>query len=140
MSRSGARSVFDRVFVLLDHFKVEGVSGEHDALVFQATGPHLGVMFDDKPTVIQQAIKSLIRSSCAWSLAQREHYLRDLDGKCDDDLRLAVSRTGDSSGRTASDRFLPRVPSSSRESARVRETRGHGHKDNQYGRRFVIVV
>jgi len=61
--------------VLLDHFKVQGVSGEHDALMLQITGLHLGAMFDDKPTVTQQAIKSLIRSSCVWRLAQRKHYI-----------------------------------------------------------------
>jgi len=37
-----------------------------------------------------------------------------------------VPCTNDSSGRAASDRFLPQISSSSRESARVYETRGHG--------------
>ena len=36
------------------------MNGEHDVLVSQVTGPHLGAMFDDEPDIIQQAIKSLM--------------------------------------------------------------------------------
>ena len=128
MSQSRARRESDRVLVLLDHFKVRGVSGGHDVLVLQATGPHLGAMFDNKPIAIQQTIKSLIRSSCAWGLAQRKHYIWDSRSrrktrtKCDNDLGLSVSRTNDSSGRAASDQFLLQIPSSSWESPRVCET------------------
>ena len=59
-SRSGAHLGSDRVLALLDHFKVQGVNGEHDVLVLQVTGPHLEAMFDDDPAVIQQTIKSLM--------------------------------------------------------------------------------
>ena len=44
---------------LLDHFRVHGVNGEHDVLVFQVLGPSLQAMFNDDPSVILQSIKSL---------------------------------------------------------------------------------
>ena len=58
-SRSGMHPGSDHLLALLDHFEVQSMNGEHDVLVLQVTGPHLGAMFDDEPTVIQPAIKSL---------------------------------------------------------------------------------
>ncbi|KAF9780552.1 kinase-like domain-containing protein, partial [Thelephora terrestris] len=49
-----------RVLALLDHFRVQGVNGEHDVLVSQVVGPQLEAVFNDNPTVIQQSIKSLM--------------------------------------------------------------------------------
>ena len=48
-----------RGLTLLDHFKVRGPNGEHDVLVLQVIGPHLGTMFNDDPAVVQRAIRSL---------------------------------------------------------------------------------
>ena len=59
-SRSGTHPGSDHVLALLDHFKVQGVNGEHDVLVFQVIGPQLEAVFDDEPTIIQQRIKSLM--------------------------------------------------------------------------------
>jgi serine/threonine-protein kinase SRPK3 len=59
-SQSGMHPGSDRILVPLDHFKVQGPNGEHDVLVLQVTGPNLEAMFDDEPTVIQQAIRSLM--------------------------------------------------------------------------------
>ena len=60
-SRSGQHPGSDHVLTLLDHFKVQGVNGEHDVLVSQVVGPHLDDMFADDDTVIQRSIKSLTR-------------------------------------------------------------------------------
>jgi serine/threonine-protein kinase SRPK3 len=50
----------ERVLALLDHFKVQGVNGEHNVLVSQVVGPHLEAMSDEDPSVIQKTIKTLI--------------------------------------------------------------------------------
>ena len=57
--QSGKHSGSDRVLALMDHFKVQGPNGEHDVLVSQVVGPHLGAIFDSESTVIHQAIKPL---------------------------------------------------------------------------------
>ena len=54
-SQSGMHPGSDRVPALLDHFKVQGVNGEHDVLVFPVIGPHLETMFDESPAVIRKA-------------------------------------------------------------------------------------
>ena len=59
-SQSGIHPGSDRILALLDHFKVQGVNGEHDVLVLQVIGPQLAAMFDEEPTAVQQTIKSLI--------------------------------------------------------------------------------
>jgi serine/threonine-protein kinase SRPK3 len=59
-SQSGIHPGSDRILALLDHFKVQGVNGEHDVLVLQVIGPQLEAMFDEEPTAVQQAIKSLV--------------------------------------------------------------------------------
>jgi len=59
-SRSETHPGSDRILALLDHFRVQGVNGEHDVLVLQVIGPHLEAMFDDEPTAIQQTIKPLM--------------------------------------------------------------------------------
>jgi len=40
---------------------VQGANGEHDVLVLQVVGPHLEAMFNEESTIVQQAIKSLMR-------------------------------------------------------------------------------
>ena len=62
-SRSGIHPGSDRVLALLDHFKVQGVNGEHDVLVLEVVGPSLQPLLDHKEwiTVIQQTLKSLTR-------------------------------------------------------------------------------
>ena len=60
-SRSGTHPGSDRVLALLDHFKVQGVNGEHDVLVLEVVGPHIEAMFNEETPIIQQAIKSLVR-------------------------------------------------------------------------------
>ena len=59
-SQSGTHPGSDHVLALLDHFKVQGVNGEHDVLVLRVVGPHLEAVFNDDPTVIQRTIKSLV--------------------------------------------------------------------------------
>jgi serine/threonine-protein kinase SRPK3 len=59
-SQSGIHPGSGRILALLDHFKVQGVNGEHDVLVLQVIGPQLAAMFDEEPIIIQQAIKSLV--------------------------------------------------------------------------------
>lgn len=59
-ARSGTHPGSDRVLTLLDHFKVQGINGEHDVLVLEVIGPHLEAMFDDEPTTIQETIKGLM--------------------------------------------------------------------------------
>ena len=61
MSQSVTHPGSERVLALLDHFKVQGVNGEHDVLVTQVVGPHLEAMFNEDPIVIQKSIKSLMR-------------------------------------------------------------------------------
>jgi len=60
VSQSGTHPGSDHILALLDHFKVQGVNGEHDVLISQVVGPHLEAVFNDDPTVIQQMIKSLV--------------------------------------------------------------------------------
>ena len=48
------------VLALLDHFKVQGLNGEHDVSVSQVAGPQLKAVFNNEPAVIQQSIKSLM--------------------------------------------------------------------------------
>ena len=59
-SLSGTHTESDRVLTLLDHFRVQGVNGEHDVLVFPVIGPNLYAIFESDPAVIQQAIKSVM--------------------------------------------------------------------------------
>ena len=60
-SQSGKHPGSDHVLAPLDHFKVHGPNGEHDVLVLQVIGPHLGDMSDEYPSIIHQAIKPLAR-------------------------------------------------------------------------------
>ena len=61
VSQSVTHPGSEQVLALLDHFKVQGVNGEHDVLVTQVVGPHLEAMFNEDPLVIQKSIKSLMR-------------------------------------------------------------------------------
>ena len=61
VSQSVTHPGSEHVLALLDHFKVQGVNGEHDVLVTQVVGPHLEAMFNEDPLVIQKSIKSLMR-------------------------------------------------------------------------------
>jgi len=58
-SRSGTHPGSEHVPTLLDHFKVQGVNGEHDVLVLQVTGPQLEDMFEYKSSAVERRIKSL---------------------------------------------------------------------------------
>ena len=60
VSKSATHPGSERVLAILDHFKVQGVNGEHDVLVSQVVGPHLEAMFNEDPIVIQKSIKSLV--------------------------------------------------------------------------------
>ena len=57
VSKSGTHPESHRILTLLDHFRVQGVNGEHDVLVFPVIGPNLYAM---SPDVIQQAIKFIM--------------------------------------------------------------------------------
>ena len=59
-SQPGTHPESDRVLALLDHFRVQGMNGEHDVLVFPVVGPSLGAMSCDKTAVIRRAIKSIM--------------------------------------------------------------------------------
>jgi len=59
-SRTGTHPGSDHVLTLLDHFKVKGVNGEHDVLVFPVIGPDIQTMDDKGPDMIQKSIKSLM--------------------------------------------------------------------------------
>ena len=61
VSQSVTHPGSEHVLALLDHFKVQGVNGEHDVLVTQVVGPHLEATFNEDPLVIQKSIKSLMR-------------------------------------------------------------------------------
>ena len=61
VSRSVTHPGSEHVLALLDHFKVQGVNGEHDVSVTQVVGPHLEAMFNEDPVVIQKSIKFLMR-------------------------------------------------------------------------------
>ena len=60
VSQSVTHPGSEHVLALLDHFKVQGVNGEHDVLVTQVVGPHLEAMFNEDPPVIQKSIRSLM--------------------------------------------------------------------------------
>ena len=59
-SQSRTHPESDHVLTLLDHFRVQGVNGEHDVLVLPVVGPHLAAMFWSKPAAIRQTIKSVM--------------------------------------------------------------------------------
>ena len=59
-SLSGTHPESDRVLTLLDHFRVQGVNGEHDVLVFPVIGPDINAVSYSKPAVIRKAIKSVM--------------------------------------------------------------------------------
>ena len=58
-ARSGTHPGSDRVLAPLDRFEVEGPNGKHDVLVFKVMGPQLSDMYNNCPSIIRQAIKSL---------------------------------------------------------------------------------
>ena len=58
-SQSGAHPGSHRVLAPLDHFQVQGPNGEHDVLVLPVLGPHLMDMFEEDPSIIHRATKSL---------------------------------------------------------------------------------
>ena len=63
----------EHVLVLLDHFTVCGANGEHDVLVLPVVGPHLGDMFDKKPSAVRTSIKSLVRQVALGTSFLHDH-------------------------------------------------------------------
>jgi len=61
-SQSGTHLGSDHVLAPLDHFRVHGMNGEHDVLVFRAVGPNLGAIFEEDPPLIRKIrLQSLTR-------------------------------------------------------------------------------
>ena len=73
-SRSGAHPGSGHVLTLLDYFKVEGVNGENDVLMFPVIGPHLEAMSDEEPAGIKSRWEHLSSKIVGWFIRVRKLF------------------------------------------------------------------